>query len=59
MLIKSVVADAYGRVYALTSPGTYYYTVEEKMADGSYAQVYRSGEVALPKGVLTGDLIVP
>lgn len=58
-LIKTVVADAYGRVYVLVSPGRYYYTVEEKKTDGSYAEVYRSGAVDLPKGVLANDILVP
>ena len=58
-LVKTVVADAYGRVYVLTSPGKYYFTVDEKQPDGTYRTTYRSEVVYLKKGVLTGDITLP
>jgi len=56
--IKYAVADQYGRFYVLVRPGVYYYTVEEKMPDGSYQKVYQSNPVNLSKGVLTADISV-
>ncbi|HYC83214.1 MAG TPA: carboxypeptidase regulatory-like domain-containing protein [Candidatus Paceibacterota bacterium] len=56
--VKSVVADQFGRFYALVSPGTYYVTVEEKQSDGSYRLVYRSAPLELEKGVVSNDIVV-
>lgn len=56
--IKSVVADKYGRIFVLVRPGVYYYTVEEKLADGNYKEVFRSSVINLPKGVLTSDIFI-
>ncbi|HEY4518655.1 MAG TPA: hypothetical protein VJG48_03495 [Candidatus Paceibacterota bacterium] len=56
--IKSLVADQFGRFYLLVAPGKYYITVDAKQPDASYKRVYRSGVVDLPKGVLSGDILI-
>ena len=56
--VKRVVADEFGRFYMLVSPGDYYITIDAKQADGSYRRVHRSEELNLPKGVLSGDIII-
>jgi hypothetical protein len=56
--IKTVTADALGRVYALVRPGTYYATVEEKKPDGSYQKILQTEPMLLAKGVLDKDLLV-
>ncbi len=56
MEVKHVVSDALGRFYVLIRPGRYYVTVEEKLSDGSYRQIFRSGNWSLEKGVLEGDI---
>lgn len=56
--VKNVVTDQVGNFYILVRPGTYYYTVEEKVPDGSYQKVYQSEPVELKKGVFTEDLYV-
>jgi hypothetical protein len=58
-MVKTVVTDQFGRFYALVRPGTYYYTVDEKMADGSYREIFRSGDIELKKGVFTQDIVLP
>jgi hypothetical protein len=57
--IKSIVTDQLGRFYMLVPPNTYYFTVEEKLADGSYKLVYKSDPKTLKRGVLNEDLILP
>ena len=58
MEVKHVVSDALGRFYVLIRPGRYYVTVEEKLSDGSYRQIFRSGNWSLEKGVLEGDIVI-
>jgi hypothetical protein len=55
---RKVVADEMGRLYFLVPPGKYYFTVEEKLPDGSYKEVLRTSEKDLKKGVVTEDLVV-
>lgn len=55
---RKVVADEMGRLYFLVPPGKYYFTVEEKLSDGTYKEVLRTGEKDLKKGVVTEDLLV-
>lgn len=57
--VKSVVADEMGRFFILTPPGEYYITVDEKLPDESYKQVYRSEPKKLEKGVLGEDILAP
>ena len=56
--MKRVVADEYGRFYALISPGIYYYTVEARQNDGSYSLVYKSPPSKLKTGTLGGDILI-
>jgi hypothetical protein len=56
--IKQVVADKFGRFYLLVRPGVYYYTVEEKLPDGSYIKVYQSEPINFKDGILTRDVSV-
>ncbi len=56
--VRSVVADELGRFFTLLRPETYFYTIEEKRMDGSYETVFRSEPVALPRGILTGEIVV-
>lgn len=58
-MIKTVVTDQFGRFFALVRPGTYYYVVDEKQADGSYHEVFRSGDLEFKKGVFTKDVVIP
>ena len=55
-LIKKVVSDEFGNFYLMTSPGTYYFTIEKKLADGSYSQPYRTKPISLKKGVVLKNL---
>lgn len=57
-LIKKVVADEFGRFYVLVPPGEYYMTVEEKLADQSYALIYKSEPMSLNKGVIAKDVVI-
>jgi len=56
--IKYAVADKFGRFYLLVRPGVYYFTVEEKLPDGSYQKLMQSNPMSLPKGILTNDIYV-
>lgn len=56
---KRLVADQLGRFYVLVGPGTYYFTVEEKLSDGSYQLVHKTEPMELKKGVLEKDIIIP
>jgi hypothetical protein len=56
--VKNVVTDQVGNFYILVRPGSYYYTVEEKLPDGSYQKIYQSEPLELKKGVFTTDLRV-
>jgi hypothetical protein len=56
--MKSTVTDAYGRFYLLLSPGNYYWTVTEKLADGTYKQIYQSKPIHLKTGVLPKKIII-
>ncbi|MFA5737116.1 MAG: hypothetical protein WCX70_00265 [Candidatus Paceibacterota bacterium] len=56
--IKNVVTDQMGNFYVLVRPGVYYFTVEEKMPDGSYQKVYQSEPMELKKGVFVSDISV-
>ncbi|MEK7610546.1 MAG: carboxypeptidase-like regulatory domain-containing protein [Patescibacteria group bacterium] len=57
--IRSVVADQFGRLFFLTPPGDYYFTVEEKQVDGSYKQVYQTPTLNLERGLLDRNLVIP
>lgn len=57
--VKKVITDELGKFYLLVRPGEYYFTVEEKLPDASYKEVYRSLPTTLKTGVLQKDLIVP
>ncbi len=52
--VKSLVSDELGRFYVLLRPDTYYFTVEEKLDDGSYKKVYTSEPKLLKRGVMRG-----
>ena len=54
--IKSLVADELGRFYVLIRPGTYYFTVDEKLDDGSYKTVHTSKPKELKKGIMRGRI---
>ncbi len=56
--VKKVITDELGRFYLLVRPGEYYFTVDEKMPDASYKEIYRSTPQTLKTGVLKKDLIV-
>ena len=56
--IKTVTTDVLGRLYVLVRPGTYYLTVEEKIADGTYQKVKQTEPMLLSKGVLDQDVLV-
>ncbi|HPV33657.1 MAG TPA: hypothetical protein PLS91_02150, partial [Candidatus Paceibacterota bacterium] len=56
--VKNVVTDQVGNFYILVRPGSYYYTVEEKLSDGSYQKIYQSEPLELKKGVFATDLRV-
>jgi hypothetical protein len=56
--IKSVAADKFGNFYLLVRHGVYYYTVEEKLPDGSYLKVYQSEPLNFKDGILTRDVSV-
>ena len=56
--VKHIVTDNLGRFYTLLRPGKYYFTVEEKMSDGSYRKVYQSDSLELKKGVLNKDVSI-
>ena len=55
---RSIAADEMGRFFILVRPGIYYYTIEEKLSDGSYKKIYQSPDINMPKGVLNGDIVV-
>ncbi|MBU2010098.1 fibronectin type III domain-containing protein [Patescibacteria group bacterium] len=55
-LLKKVVSDEFGNFYLLTPPGIYYFTIEKKLADGSYSQPYRTKPISLKKGVVLKNL---
>ena len=57
-IIKKTVADGTGRFYFLVPPGTYYITVDAKQVDGSYKEIFRTGEIELKRGVVTEDFLV-
>lgn len=54
--IKSLTTNQLGRCYLLVRPGDYYLTVEEKNQQGVYEKIYRSGNLKLSKGILSGDI---
>jgi hypothetical protein len=56
--VRSVVVDSLGRFFTLLRPDTYYYTVDEKLSDGSYQQIYKSEPAWLKRGVLSGKIEV-
>lgn len=58
ILVKTAVADRLGRFFLLVSPGSYYATIDEKQADGSYRRIYQSGIMTLEKGIMNDDLVV-
>ena len=57
-VVKKSVSDETGRYYFLVPPGKYFVTVEEKLPDGSYKEVTRTGEMDLEGGVIKDDLLV-
>ncbi|MEX0910444.1 MAG: hypothetical protein WDZ73_01680 [Candidatus Paceibacterota bacterium] len=56
--IKSLVSDALGRFYVLIRPGTYYFTVDEKLDDGTYKTIHTSLPKELKKGIMRGQVEV-
>lgn len=56
--VKHIVTDNLGRFYTLLRPGQYYFTVEEKLPDGSYRKIYQSDNIELKKGVLDKDVSI-
>jgi len=52
--VKSLVSDELGRFYVLLRPDTYYFTVEEKIEDGSYKKIHTSEPLVLKKGIMRG-----
>lgn len=54
--VKNVVTDQFGNFYILVRPGNYYYTIEEKIADGSYQKIFQSEPIELKKGVFSSNL---
>ena len=57
-IVKKTVADEFGRFYFLVSPGTYYITIDQKQPDGSYVEVFRTGDLNLKRGVVKEDFLV-
>ena len=57
--VKKVITDDLSKFYLLVRPGDYYFTVEEKLPDASYKEIYRSAPMTLKTGVLNKDLIIP
>ena len=57
-IVKKTVADEFGRFYFLVSPVTYLITIEEKQTDGSYLEVFRTGDLNLKRGVVKEDFLV-
>jgi hypothetical protein len=50
------VADQYGRYYALVGKGEYVITIEKKLADGSYQQVFSSDTpIKANKGIINSN----
>ena len=58
ILAKKVVSDEFGNFYLLTPPGTYYFTVEKKLPDGSYSKPYYTKPVYLKKGVILKNVYI-
>ena len=56
--VKSVVTDVAGRFYCLLRPGIYYFTVEEKLSDGTYRLVHKTTPLNLESGLLDQDLTI-
>ena len=56
--VRAVVADELGRFFALLRPGRYFYTVEEKLADGSYKRVLTSTPADLKRGIVAKNILV-
>ena len=58
ILAKKIVSDKFGNFYLLTPPGTYYFTIEKKLPDGSYSKPYRTEPVNLKKGVILKNVYI-
>ena len=58
ILAKKVVSDEFGNFYLLTPPGTYYFTIEKKLSDGSYSKPYYTKPVYLKKGVILKNVYI-
>ncbi|MEA1929283.1 MAG: hypothetical protein U9M92_00105 [Patescibacteria group bacterium] len=56
--VKRVVADMFGRFFLLLRPGTYYLTFEEKLSDGSYRLVHKTGLMELKTGLFSKKLTI-
>lgn len=50
--VRKSVCDEYGRYLALVANGTYTVTIEEKLGEDSYHEVFTSGPIEVKKGVL-------
>ena len=50
------MADELGKCFVLVRPGSYYFTVEEKLPDGSYKKVYQSDVMELKSGILPHNI---
>ncbi len=57
-VVRKAVTDEFGRFYMLVPPGKYIVTVERKLADGSYKEVYRTPERDIRAGVIRDDIVV-
>jgi hypothetical protein len=52
------IADKFGSYYVLVPRGNYYISVEKKMDDGTYTEIFRSGIVNIKNGVINERLII-
>ena len=52
------IADKFGAYYALVPRGNYYISVEKKMDDGTYVEIFRSGVAEIKSGVIDEDLVL-
>lgn len=57
-LVRTVVTDQFGNFYFLAAPGTYVFTVDEKLPDGSYRRVAETTPWYLARGVLSKSITV-
>ncbi|MFA6397822.1 MAG: Ig-like domain-containing protein [Candidatus Paceibacterota bacterium] len=56
--IAHKVADNMGRYFCLVPNGNYYIEIEKKKFDGTYAKVYKSGNIEVTKGIVNRAFVV-